>query len=619
MAQARANIDEFLGHTINGQYHLLKSVGVGGMGGVYLAENLETKEKLAVKLLHPDRQQKETLAKRFVREAQISSLLKHPNTISVYDYGSDPDTGALYLAMEFLDGKTLYRYVRERQQLDIHAAAYITANILASLGNAHENGIIHRDLKPGNVMIMERPGVANIVKVLDFGIAKIHDPGALGSLEKRMTALTQFGEMLGTPHYMPPEQIRGQELAASADLYALGVIFFFMITGRRPFEDKEGIHVTIAQLTQPFPRLSSVPSCAAYPPSVQEFLDRTVKKEPKERFQNAKEMMDRLNQILSSIPQAPQAPAGALRNPPSSTVNALKPTNTPKPSLPAPPGGSQFGMQAIRSLVPQAHNPGARPALPLPSPLKPNPLKPPSGNQNPVSRPLSTPPAIAPAPIPKAPTPGELGDLFDNEQATSADGGTFDLNPNDVEPLGEGGTVPGADSVDLQDEPRRNEDPLSRTLPDSFIVGRSLPPLPPNPKNIGKAEPKAKPPPEPLFATIPEPVAMPESVKDALNAKRAQAAGAALVVGPPTVSDAPSSMPPPEPILAPRSAGPVTTGLPSGIVLPSDAEDEIAPPGHSPVLRWVLLLLLFMGLASAGAASTYFIIQSVRPPAPIKK
>jgi serine/threonine protein kinase len=616
VAQTRANIDEFLGHTINGQYHLLKSVGVGGMGGVYLAENLKTKEKLAVKLMHPDRQQKETLAKRFVREAQISSLLKHPNTISVYDYGSDPDTGALYLAMEYLDGKTLYRYVRERQQLDFHAAAYITTNILASLGNAHENGIIHRDLKPGNVMIMERPGQPNMVKVLDFGIAKIHDPGALGSLEKRMTALTQFGEMLGTPHYMPPEQIRGQELAASADLYALGVIFFFMITGRRPFEDKEGIHVTIAQLTQPFPRLSGILSCVGYPVSVQEFLDRIVKKEPKERFQNAKEMSERLAQILATIPQPQQAPTGTLRTPPSMTPSALKPTNAPKLPLPPPPS-SQYAIQAIRNLVPQA-NTGARPALPLPSPLKPNPLKPPSGNQPLVSKsfPLK---ATTPVPAPKeapALTSNELGDLFDNEQATSADG-AYTLNLYETEPLGDGGTVPGIESpLDLRDDPKSDEDPLAQTMQDSFIVGRALPPLPPLPKPVIKTQPTPQPP-EATFLTITEPKVMPAVVKEALTATREQAAEVTLNLGPPTVSDAPSPLKLAE--LAAPNPNPVTAGAALSIAFPPEAESESASPERSPVLRWFLLLLLFMGLAGAGAASTYFIIQSIRPPALIKK
>lgn len=567
------------------------------MGAVYLAEKLGTQERVAVKVLHPDRQQKETLAKRFMREAQISALLNHPNTISVYDYGQDPDSGALWLAMEFLDGKTLYRFVRERKHLDLQTASSITFQILSSLGNAHENGIIHRDLKPGNVMIMERPGQPLLVKVLDFGIAKVHDPGAFGGdINKRMTALTQFGEMLGTPHYMPPEQIRGQELSASADLYALGVILFFMLTGRRPFEDKEGIHVTIAQLTTPFPRLSSISTSARLPASVQELLDKSSMKEPKERFQTAADFGQALMRVVQHLAPPPAPSSGVSR------VAAARPTapaSPPRVVLPSSQGGgSPSGAPVPRYLV-QA---------------PPQPVSPPDPDF----------------------------DLLDNEQATRADPNFLQLDHVDSELGGGSGTVPALQpplalidevpvrgtldaTIPAESRPRygvlegtstlqESSFPPSSSAPasssgsapeDAFM--RTVPDLSNSIGAIPRPRPPAPPPPVPTSrvaeANPPQP-----SLKNPVVRPSASSGPAASSAPPPPALAAPAppkkeENKPPAPVLpppAPQSPDPFSPLAPiSSLTQPSSLK------------RWALLMLFFLALAASGAVGTYLIIQLI--------
>jgi serine/threonine-protein kinase len=643
--QPRPNADEFIGQVIAGKYRLLKTVGVGGMGGVYLAEQIDTRAPLAIKILHPDRQQKENIVRRFEREAKITSALKHPNIVEVYDFGQDPSNGAIYLAMEYLDGKTLYRFVRERQYLDLHTAGEITLAILASLENAHENKIIHRDLKPGNVMIMERPGQPLLVKVLDFGIAKIYDPenSIGGAANKPPTVLTQFGEMLGTPHYMPPEQIRGQDLTISADLYALGVILFFMLTGRRPFEGQEGIRVTIAQLTQLFPRLASISTSAELPPNVQELLDKAGKKEPKERFQTAAEFRQALEKILRETPAAPprvptQAQAPAAPNP----VPARPPSAASLPAASKPPSASSL--------------PGVKPpsAASLPAVKPPSgskiPLPPPRATPPPAGRPVATAPATPPQirkhtpsvpPPPAAPRPANAPVLPRSHESEADDRTRAEMYQpplEGAEPLlgGDGPPLsarPRMEPAPTQPPPVRKKDPLMTTIPgngvnpwdesgasdiDSLNPQSTIPQteLPESVRAVIEARKRANaappvPPtplttiPEPDYSgpTIPEPSAPPKATPIISAPSRPEPPV------PPKANQAPARTNP-APVSAKSPAPPVQV-VPDSYLTPPPI--EVPPPAENtePPQRSsrVILAILFVGFTSTSALITYLLIR----------
>jgi serine/threonine-protein kinase len=278
------------GQVLQQRYRLREQIADGGMGVIFLADRLDGSGTVAVKVLRPEFVSHGTIANRFIREAQLLSLLKHPNTVTVFHYGTDPALGVTFLAMEYIHGASLFQFVRDRHTLDLHQAVEITLQILLALGDAHQKGILHRDLKPGNVMITRTAEAPLLIKVLDFGLAKVFAPQALPT-EQRMVTLTKTGEVLGTLHYMAPEQIRGQELTAAADLYAVAVIFFFMLAGRRPFEGKKNAQLLASQLSKPFPRLS-------VPANLQDLLDKAAAKEPGERFQSAEEFADALRRAM---------------------------------------------------------------------------------------------------------------------------------------------------------------------------------------------------------------------------------------------------------------------------------------------------------------------------------
>ena len=296
-------VDSLVGAIIGQRYRLERRLAEGGMGAVYLATRTDTNEPAAVKVLRPEVRSQSSTIKRFIREAQLLSVLRHPNTVSVYHYGDDETTGAVYLAMEYLPGASLFNYIRDHGRMELAYAVSVLLQILASLEDAHEKGVVHRDLKPGNVMLMETPGEPLSVKVLDFGLAKVFAPESL-PLEQKMTALTKAGEVVGTLHYMAPEQLRGDPLAATADIYSAAVILFFMLAGRRPFEGKKNAQVLAAQLTQPFPRL-------AIPDSIQAVLDVASAKDPSKRYQTASAFEQAL---LAAIPQEERTVV-SLRNP----------------------------------------------------------------------------------------------------------------------------------------------------------------------------------------------------------------------------------------------------------------------------------------------------------------
>ena len=269
--------DPLVGHTLDEKYRLEERLGVGGMGTVYRARHLLIDRPVAVKVLNQRFVEDEAARTRFSREARACGRLQHANAVTVTDFGQSHD-GYVYLVMELLEGRTLREVLAKEAPLDAARSVALMLQISAAVAAAHEAGIIHRDLKPANVFIVQRAEVPAVVKVLDFGIAKL----AADSLDEddRMT-LTQFGAMIGTPRYMSPEQCDGAELTPAADVYSLGVILYEMLTGTVPFSGSTPLAIAMKH-TSEVPR-SPREIVASISPALEELVLHTLEKNPQDR------------------------------------------------------------------------------------------------------------------------------------------------------------------------------------------------------------------------------------------------------------------------------------------------------------------------------------------------
>jgi tRNA A-37 threonylcarbamoyl transferase component Bud32 len=264
-----------------GQYALKRKLGAGGMGEVWLAEHGLLKRPCAVKFIRPDLAAHPATAARFEREVQAVTGLTHANTVRVYDYGRTED-GSFYYVMEYLDGPTLEQLVREAGPLPPGRVMYLLRQVCGALGEAHGAGLIHRDLKPANVIVAALGGQRDVAKLLDFGL--VQDLSA--DADDR---LTRTGTVLGTPAYMSPEQAAGESaLDARGDVYGLGAVAFFALTGRPPFLGKSLGQLLAAHRSEPPPPLTDLRSDA--PADVAAIVARCLAKDPNDRFQSAAEL-----------------------------------------------------------------------------------------------------------------------------------------------------------------------------------------------------------------------------------------------------------------------------------------------------------------------------------------
>lgn len=271
--------DAYVGTVLQGRYRILRKLGEGGMGAVYRAEVIDVGHTVAVKLLHDRLVGDEVAIQRFEREAQVTSRLNHPNSIAILDFGHTA-TGASFLVMEYLAGESLAD-VLHRERLSVRRAVHILQQILSVLETAHALSVVHRDLKPANIFLIQQGESEDHVKVLDFGIARLRrDAG------ERMT---RTGMVCGTPEYMSPEQARGFDLDARSDLYAAGVVFYEMLTGRRPFEGKSPAEIMSAQIADPVIPPSERAPERGIPPSLDAIVLWALAKTPEERFPSAVE------------------------------------------------------------------------------------------------------------------------------------------------------------------------------------------------------------------------------------------------------------------------------------------------------------------------------------------
>ncbi len=259
LVKLKATRDVLLGRVFDGRYEVLAALGQGGMGTVYRAHQISVDREVAIKVIHPKLASDRIAVKRFLREARLASRLSQPNIVNVYDFGQTDD-GILYLVMELLRGHTLARELEAMRPVPVRRVSNIALQLCDALEVAHAQGIVHRDLKPSNVVVLDEPPGRDLIKVLDFGLAK--------SLASESTSLTtNSNAMVGTPMYMPPEQIEGAPSDQRADLYAFGCILYHLLSGKPPFQRDNVNMVLAAHMHDPVPPL---------PPSVPASLATTV-------------------------------------------------------------------------------------------------------------------------------------------------------------------------------------------------------------------------------------------------------------------------------------------------------------------------------------------------------
>jgi serine/threonine protein kinase len=279
---------DYCGQILGGRYRIIRLLGKGGMGAVYLGEHLVIHRPVAVKFLHSTFLGNKEVVKRFYREAQTAAALRHKNIIDVLDVGIS-DSDEPYLVMEYLEGESLASMLVRAGPVDLATACGIIESALMALSVAHENGVVHRDLKPDNIFLVPQKDELPWIKIIDFGVSKC-------TQNEEQTKLTREGSLLGTPSYMAPEQARGEvNLDQRTDLYAMGVILYEMLTGGLPFVGNNYNEILIKSLTDPPRPPQSV--YAGFPPEAENVVMRALNKSPDERYQNTTEMLDALKNL----------------------------------------------------------------------------------------------------------------------------------------------------------------------------------------------------------------------------------------------------------------------------------------------------------------------------------
>jgi serine/threonine-protein kinase len=284
---------DLIGSVVAERYHVLKKLGEGGMGTVYLAEHVKMGRKAALKVMNPGMNTDADAIARFNREAANASRLNHPNVCGIYDFGETPD-GLIYLAMEFVEGESLMSLISKNGSLPAARAASIIHQAADALALAHDYGIVHRDLKPDNIMIAKGRDGGDLVKVVDFGIAK----AATSDAQK----VTRTGLIVGTPEYMSPEQLAGDKLDGRSDIYSLGLVAFNCLTGRLPFPSESAQEAMIMRLTDKPKTLAEMKPDVEWPPELQAVIDKALAVDANDRYQQSAEFGRDIAKAVEHMP-----------------------------------------------------------------------------------------------------------------------------------------------------------------------------------------------------------------------------------------------------------------------------------------------------------------------------
>ena len=334
--------DPLLGTTIDGRYTVEAILGQGGMGTVYAGRHAIIDKRVAIKVLRADHVENDpTAAQRFLVEAKAASKIGHQNIVDITDFGVLKD-GQAYFVMEFLDGPTLGKIVHEAGFLSPLRAIAVTVQMARGLQAAHDKGIIHRDLKPENIFVLERDGQSDLVKIVDFGIAKD---------QKNNRRLTQAGMVLGTPEYMSPEQATGQPTDHRVDMYALGCILYEMLTGDVPFKGETPTK-TLTQhvFDAPEPPSKRRPDLAI-PAALEAVVLRTLQKKPTDRFADLRALMAALDRVESELRAAdakPAAAGAASMTAPSLPPRVVAPVSSQAPTAISPAVSDSTLLAAVK-------------------------------------------------------------------------------------------------------------------------------------------------------------------------------------------------------------------------------------------------------------------------------
>ena len=270
------------GQKISDRYQIIKSVGEGGMANVYLAYDTILDRNVAVKVLRGDLATDPKFVRRFQREALSASSLSNPNIVEVYDVGED--NGEYYIVMEYIEGKHLKNLIKKRGKLSVSEAVDIVMQITDGLSIAHDSYIIHRDIKPQNIMVLEN----GLVKITDFGIA----------MAMNSTQLTQTNSVMGSVHYLPPEQASGKGSSLQSDIYSIGILFYELLTGNLPFKGENAVEIALKHLKEPLPSIRE--ELPDIPQSVENIIIKATAKNPKNRYTDAREMHEDLKTCLDT-------------------------------------------------------------------------------------------------------------------------------------------------------------------------------------------------------------------------------------------------------------------------------------------------------------------------------
>ncbi|MBI4853012.1 MAG: protein kinase [Acidobacteria bacterium] len=337
------DIKSLVGKELDGKYTIEKLLGVGGMGAVFKARHAFIGNEVAIKVIHPEMAMDKSVTERFLREARAAATIDHVNAIRVSDFGKIGDM--LYLVMEFIAGESMKDYLERKPRLDLNETVHIMNQVAAALDVAHNFQIVHRDLKPDNIMFKTGLKGERVVKVVDFGIAKVKSAS-----DNTKEALTSVGTIIGTAKYMSPEQCQASPIDHRSDIYSLGVMVYEALTGQCPYGDANGMQVIVKHIIEPPPKPRSLNP--DIPEAVEKVILKALSKQPTARYSSAGEFTTELTTAAGAYCDLTQGTQTSLLTPASMpAVSQAANNQTIASPIQAPSVGANQGNQTIVSPI----------------------------------------------------------------------------------------------------------------------------------------------------------------------------------------------------------------------------------------------------------------------------